>query len=54
MYFHQRFPFPVEFVSQELLERRREMEAKIKLANANKFDWNTVLKYDMQVLDHPI
>ena len=47
----QRFPFPAEFVSEELLQRRREVEGKVKEQNANKFDWDTVIKYNMQVLN---
>uniref|UniRef100_A0A1I8BJF0 Ribosomal_L16 domain-containing protein n=1 Tax=Meloidogyne hapla TaxID=6305 RepID=A0A1I8BJF0_MELHA len=47
----QRFPFPVEFVSEELLQRRREVDVKIKDQNENKFDWDTVIKYNMQVIE---
>jgi len=50
MFTHQRFPFPVEFISQELFERRREMDARVKAENKNQFDWETVIKYNMQVL----
>lgn len=49
MFIHQRFPFPVEFISQELIEKRRAMEAKVKEMNVNKFDWETMIKYNMQV-----
>jgi len=45
----QRFPFPIEFVSDELLQRRRDVEVKIKEQNENKFDWDTMIKYNMQV-----
>jgi len=45
----QRFPFPIEFVSDELLQRRRDVEVKIKEQNENKFDWETMIKYNMQV-----
>ncbi|KAF7634398.1 Ribosomal_L16 domain-containing protein [Meloidogyne graminicola] len=44
----QRFPFPIEFVSEELLQRRHEVEHKIKEQNTNRFDWDTVIKYNMQ------
>ncbi|CAK5117976.1 unnamed protein product [Meloidogyne enterolobii] len=44
----QRFPFPIEFVSDELLQRRRDVEVKIKEQNENKFDWDTMIKYNMQ------
>ncbi|CAK5084510.1 unnamed protein product [Meloidogyne enterolobii] len=44
----QRFPFPIEFVSDELLQRRRDVEVKIKEQNENKFDWETMIKYNMQ------
>jgi hypothetical protein len=45
----QRFPFPIEFISEEILQRRREVEIKINEQNTNKFDWGTVIKYNMQV-----
>jgi len=41
-------PFPVEFVSQKLFDLRRELEERIKEQNENKFDWDTVIKYNMQ------
>jgi len=49
MYFHQRFPFPVEFTSQQILDKKRELEAKMTELNRNKFDWDTMIKYNMQV-----
>ncbi|KAH7731806.1 Protein MRPL-16 [Aphelenchoides avenae] len=40
--------FPIEFVSQELLEQRRQQEADIAMYNQNHFDWDNVIKYNMQ------
>lgn len=41
-------PFPVEFVSEEILTARRQREADIKKYNQNPFDWETVMKWNMQ------
>lgn len=48
MHLHQLVEFPVEFISQEIIERRREIDAKVCEQNQNKFDWETVIKYNMQ------
>uniref|UniRef100_A0A1I7Y6Q0 Large ribosomal subunit protein uL16m n=1 Tax=Steinernema glaseri TaxID=37863 RepID=A0A1I7Y6Q0_9BILA len=48
MYLCERFSFPAEFVSEEILQERRREEAAIRANNTNKFDWDTVIKYNMQ------
>uniref|UniRef100_A0A183BT10 Ribosomal_L16 domain-containing protein n=1 Tax=Globodera pallida TaxID=36090 RepID=A0A183BT10_GLOPA len=48
MHLYLHLPFPVEFVSQELFEKRRELETKVRENNRNKFDWETIIKYNMQ------
>uniref|UniRef100_A0A914HWV8 Post-GPI attachment to proteins factor 2 n=1 Tax=Globodera rostochiensis TaxID=31243 RepID=A0A914HWV8_GLORO len=48
MHLYLHLPFPVEFVSQELFEKRRELETKVRESNRNKFDWETIIKYNMQ------
>uniref|UniRef100_A0A915D539 CWH43-like N-terminal domain-containing protein n=1 Tax=Ditylenchus dipsaci TaxID=166011 RepID=A0A915D539_9BILA len=47
-YFNDRLPYKIEFVSHELLKKRRAMEEKLKVANKNKLGWDTVIKYNMQ------
>jgi hypothetical protein len=41
-------PFPIEFVSEEILQKRREEEREIELHNQNRFNWDMVIKYNMQ------
>ncbi|KAI6177128.1 Ribosomal-L16 domain-containing protein [Aphelenchoides bicaudatus] len=36
-------PFPVEFVSEEILQERLEYEREVKLYNQNRFDWDFVI-----------
>ncbi|KAK0414494.1 hypothetical protein QR680_011463 [Steinernema hermaphroditum] len=48
MYLCERFSFPAEFVSEEILQERRQEEARIRANNTNKFDWDKVIKYNMQ------
>lgn len=40
--------FPLEFVSHEILDQRRQMEADIAQYNQNPFNWDNVIKYNMQ------
>lgn len=47
---HQRFRFPLEFISQELIEKRSRIEAEVQKNNENKFDWETLIEYNMQVI----
>uniref|UniRef100_A0AC34GPW0 Large ribosomal subunit protein uL16m n=1 Tax=Panagrolaimus sp. ES5 TaxID=591445 RepID=A0AC34GPW0_9BILA len=42
------FKMPVEFVSEEILQERRQKEADIAQYNQNKFNWDNVIKYNMQ------
>ncbi len=44
---HFRF-VQLEFVSQKLLEERRQLEPELERSNLNKFSWETVVKYNMQ------
>uniref|UniRef100_A0A158R4X6 39S ribosomal protein L16, mitochondrial n=1 Tax=Syphacia muris TaxID=451379 RepID=A0A158R4X6_9BILA len=39
MYLSERFKFPVEFVSEEILAERRKEENRIISENTNKFNW---------------
>ncbi|KAL3120543.1 hypothetical protein niasHT_007835 [Heterodera trifolii] len=48
MHLYLHMPFPVEFVSQELMDKRKELEMKVHANNRNKFDWDTLIKYNMQ------
>lgn len=48
MYLCERFSFPVEFISAEILAERRKEEERIAQLNTNKFNWETVIKYNMQ------
>ncbi|KAI6188507.1 hypothetical protein M3Y98_00362300 [Aphelenchoides besseyi] len=41
-------PFQTEFVSEEILQRRRDEEREIKLYNQNPYNWDHVIKYNMQ------
>jgi len=43
-----RFKFPVEFISEEILQKQRQEEADIQKYNQNPFNWDTVIKYNMQ------
>ncbi|CAI4221083.1 unnamed protein product [Auanema sp. JU1783] len=47
-YLCDRFQFPVEFVSQRMLTERRENEKEIEKHNKNPFNWDKVIKYNMQ------
>uniref|UniRef100_A0AC34RJH8 Ribosomal protein L10e/L16 domain-containing protein n=1 Tax=Panagrolaimus sp. JU765 TaxID=591449 RepID=A0AC34RJH8_9BILA len=42
------FKFPVEFISEEILQKKRQEEADIAKYNMNRFNWDTVIKYNMQ------
>uniref|UniRef100_A0A0M3KI15 Large ribosomal subunit protein uL16m n=1 Tax=Anisakis simplex TaxID=6269 RepID=A0A0M3KI15_ANISI len=48
MYLCERFSFTVEFVSAEILAERRREEQRIAQLNVNRFNWDTVIKYNMQ------
>ncbi|VDK80413.1 unnamed protein product [Onchocerca ochengi] len=48
MYLCERFRFPVEFVSEKILEEKKLQEKKIEELNVNKFNWDLALKYNMQ------
>ncbi|EPB71772.1 ribosomal protein L16 [Ancylostoma ceylanicum] len=48
LYLCERFSFPVEFVSEKILAERREAEKEIAEHNQNPFNWDRVLKYNMQ------
>lgn len=48
MYLCERFRFPVEFISEKILEERKLQEKKIEEINVNKFNWDLALKYNMQ------
>ncbi|CAJ0568864.1 unnamed protein product, partial [Mesorhabditis spiculigera] len=48
LYLCERFKFPVEFVSQDLLSQRRAREDWEARNNRNTFNWDTVIKYNMQ------
>jgi len=41
-------PMKAEFVSAEILKERREEEEYIRRENINRFDWDTVMRYNMQ------
>uniref|UniRef100_A0A7E4W126 Large ribosomal subunit protein uL16m n=1 Tax=Panagrellus redivivus TaxID=6233 RepID=A0A7E4W126_PANRE len=43
-----RFKFPVEFISEEMLQEKRQKEAEIARHNQNLFNWDNVIKYNMQ------
>lgn len=48
LYLCERFSFPVEFVSEKILAERRAAEKEINEHNQNPFNWDRVLKYNMQ------
>ncbi|CAJ0918576.1 unnamed protein product, partial [Mesorhabditis belari] len=48
LYLCERFKFPVEFVSQKILEERRVKEDFIQRHNQNRFNWDIMMKYNMQ------
>ncbi|KAK6102375.1 Ribosomal protein L16p/L10e family protein [Brugia pahangi] len=48
MYLCERFRFPVEFISEKILEEKKLQEKKIEEMNVNKFNWDLALKYNMQ------
>ncbi|ETN77238.1 hypothetical protein RB195_011100 [Necator americanus] len=48
LYLCERFSFPVEFVSERILAERRAAEKEIAEHNQNPFNWERVLKYNMQ------
>ncbi|VDN21025.1 unnamed protein product [Gongylonema pulchrum] len=48
MYLCERFKFPVEFVSEKILQERKLEEKEIERINVNKFNWELALKYNMQ------
>ncbi|KAI6215372.1 Ribosomal-L16 domain-containing protein [Aphelenchoides besseyi] len=41
-------PFQTEFVSEEILQKRRDEEREIELYNQNPYNWDHVIKYNMQ------
>uniref|UniRef100_A0A0K0DWQ9 Large ribosomal subunit protein uL16m n=1 Tax=Strongyloides stercoralis TaxID=6248 RepID=A0A0K0DWQ9_STRER len=47
-YIAERFAFPVEFVSHDMLIERRKREQEIIEKNQNKFSWDNVIKWNMQ------
>ncbi|GMR41809.1 hypothetical protein PMAYCL1PPCAC_12004 [Pristionchus mayeri] len=47
-YLCERFSFPVEFVSQRILDQRRAEQDLVTKCNQNPFNWETVMKYNMQ------
>uniref|UniRef100_A0AC35TSW1 39S ribosomal protein L16, mitochondrial n=1 Tax=Rhabditophanes sp. KR3021 TaxID=114890 RepID=A0AC35TSW1_9BILA len=47
-YIAERFAFPVEFVSSQILADRRQREKEIEEGNQNKFEWENVIKWNMQ------
>uniref|UniRef100_A0A915PRG8 39S ribosomal protein L16, mitochondrial n=1 Tax=Setaria digitata TaxID=48799 RepID=A0A915PRG8_9BILA len=48
MHLCERFRFPVEFVSEKILEEKKLQEKKVEEMNVNKFNWDLALKYNMQ------
>jgi len=38
----------LEFVSQQLIEERRQLEPVLEKANRNRFNWDMAAKYNMQ------
>ncbi|CAI5444680.1 unnamed protein product [Caenorhabditis angaria] len=48
LYLCERFSFPVEFVSETILAERRRKEEEIQNMNKNRFEWDNVIKYNMQ------
>ncbi|MFH4978987.1 hypothetical protein AB6A40_005696 [Gnathostoma spinigerum] len=48
MYLCERFQFPVEFISHELIVNEEAEEKRISELNLNKFNWENVIKYNMQ------
>ncbi|VDD90461.1 unnamed protein product [Enterobius vermicularis] len=48
LYLCERFKFPVEFISADILAKRREEEKRIAELNTNQFNWEMVMKYNMQ------
>ncbi|KJH50232.1 ribosomal protein L16 [Dictyocaulus viviparus] len=48
LYLCERFNFPVEYVSEKILSERRANEKEIAEHNLNPFDWDRVIKYNMQ------
>uniref|UniRef100_F1LCW8 Large ribosomal subunit protein uL16m n=1 Tax=Ascaris suum TaxID=6253 RepID=F1LCW8_ASCSU len=48
MYLCERFAFTAEFVSAAILAERKEEEKRIAEMNVNPFNWDTVIKYNMQ------
>jgi len=40
--------FPIEFISEEILQHRREEERQIQMYNKNRFNWDYVIKYNLQ------
>lgn len=47
-YIAERFEFPAEFVSHDMLMERRRREQEIIEKNQNKFTWDNVIKWNMQ------
>ena len=41
-------PFPIEFVSEKILQQRRDEARDIERYNKNHFDWDRVIKWNMQ------
>jgi len=41
-------PIEVEFISAEILTQRRQEEERIRRENTNRFDWDMVMRYNMQ------
>ncbi|WKY01989.1 hypothetical protein Q1695_015753 [Nippostrongylus brasiliensis] len=48
LYLCERFSFPVEYVSEDILARRRAAEKEIAEHNQNPYNWDRVIKYNMQ------
>uniref|UniRef100_A0A1I7T2H0 Large ribosomal subunit protein uL16m n=1 Tax=Caenorhabditis tropicalis TaxID=1561998 RepID=A0A1I7T2H0_9PELO len=48
LYLCERFSFPVEFVSETLLAERRRKAEETRMMNKNVFNWDHVIKYNMQ------
>uniref|UniRef100_A0A914DKV0 Large ribosomal subunit protein uL16m n=1 Tax=Acrobeloides nanus TaxID=290746 RepID=A0A914DKV0_9BILA len=42
------FGFPVEFISQRILEERKKEDEEVQQLNKNKFNWETAIKWNMQ------
>lgn len=45
-------PMPTEFVSEEILQERRKREADIEKYNMNKFNFDRIIRWNMQNCTH--